>query len=318
MISRNKFLLSYLLCWCFPLSEATAQGDTIFINQNGQAVSRSEADLYRLVVGYNEADSIYSVRDYFLTGEIEMEGGIWKSATSNVLRGRFVHYYKNGQRKSEGSRKTIKIGRWKYWYRNGQPKAELLHVFEGGDFLDNYEIISCWDSTGNALVEQGTGIFMWYSEMGYLQDSGRVANQLKEGSWVGYRASGDISYQEVYRQGELQRGQSYDTLGHRYQYQELSVQPEYELGMAAFYQYIANHIKYPRKARRKKIQGKVFVSFVVDKKGKLTKVHTIKGIGGGCDRSAEQTLREAPPWVPGQRRGQPVRVRMVLPITFRL
>lgn len=314
----HKSLFICLFLGCSMLPEAFAQSDTIFINSNGQVVPRDEADLYRIVTGYHEADSIYAIEDYYLTGEIEMEGGFWKSPISNISRGHFVHYYKNGQPKSKGKRKAIKSGLWKYWYRNGQMKAELLHVPERIDYLDNYEIVSCWDSTGNTLVEQGEGIFLWYNEAGYLQDSGRVEKQLKEGDWTGYRAVGKLNYREIYKQGELQQGESYDTLGNQYQYQELSVQPEYGPGMTAFYQYVARHLKYPRKARRKNIQGKVFISFVVDKTGKLTKVETIKGIGGGCDRSAEQTISQAPAWVPGLRRGQPVRVRMVVPITFRL
>jgi protein TonB len=95
-------------------------------------------------------------------------------------------------------------------------------------------------------------------------------------------------------------------------------QPEPQGGMAAFYEYVGKNMKYPSQARRMGIEGKVFVQFVVDKDGSISQVQAIKGIGAGCDEEAVRVLREAPKWKPGKQRGRPVRVRMVLPITFKL
>ena len=95
-------------------------------------------------------------------------------------------------------------------------------------------------------------------------------------------------------------------------------QPSPEGGLRAFYAYIAENMKYPTEARQKGIEGKVFVQFVVDKDGSLTDVKALKGIGGGCDEEAVRVIEEAPVWNPGQQRGKSVRVRMVMPITFRL
>jgi len=95
-------------------------------------------------------------------------------------------------------------------------------------------------------------------------------------------------------------------------------QPEPAGGMAAFYKYVGKNMKYPTQARRMGIEGRVFVQFVVDKDGSITEVKAIKGIGAGCDEEAERVLRNAPKWKPGKQRGRAVKVRMVLPITFRL
>jgi protein TonB len=62
----------------------------------------------------------------------------------------------------------------------------------------------------------------------------------------------------------------------------------------------------------------VYVQFVVDKSGNITQVEVIRGIGAGCDEEAERVVKASPKWKPGKQRGQPVRVRMVLPITFKL
>ena len=95
-------------------------------------------------------------------------------------------------------------------------------------------------------------------------------------------------------------------------------QPTPPGGMSAFYQYVSKNMKYPAQARRMGIEGRVFVQFVVDKDGTITEVQAIKGIGAGCDEEAERVLRNAPKWKPGKQRGRAVKVRMVLPITFKL
>ncbi|AFM05394.1 TonB family protein [Bernardetia litoralis DSM 6794] len=92
----------------------------------------------------------------------------------------------------------------------------------------------------------------------------------------------------------------------------------YPGGMDAFYKYVGKELKYPKQAKRMGIQGRVFVQFVVDKTGKLTDVKTVKGIGGGCDEEAERVLRESVRWAPAKQRGKTVKVRMNIPIVFKL
>lgn len=94
--------------------------------------------------------------------------------------------------------------------------------------------------------------------------------------------------------------------------------PEPKMGMQAFMQYLYENIEYPQKAIRLKVQGKVFVQFVVNSDGTLTDFVVLRGIGAGCDEEAIRVLEEAEPWSPGKQRGKPVRVRMVLPIHFLL
>jgi protein TonB len=89
-------------------------------------------------------------------------------------------------------------------------------------------------------------------------------------------------------------------------------------GLNAFYNYVSQNLKYPPKASRMGIEGRVFVEFIVEKDGSLTDIKVVKGIGGGCDEEAIRVLSGAPNWLPGKQRGNPVRVRMVMPIMFKL
>jgi len=89
-------------------------------------------------------------------------------------------------------------------------------------------------------------------------------------------------------------------------------------GIAEFYRYVSENVKYPSQARRLQVEGRVYVEFVVGKDGKIFGANAVKGIGAGCDEEAVRIIMNAPPWSPAKQRGKPVKQRMVLPITFKL
>ncbi len=94
--------------------------------------------------------------------------------------------------------------------------------------------------------------------------------------------------------------------------------PEPYGGMKAFYEFVSDNLKYPPKATRMGVEGRVFVEFIVEKDGSLTDINVAKGIGGGCDEEAVRVISSAPKWNPGRQRGNAVRVRMIIPIVFKL
>jgi periplasmic protein TonB len=95
------------------------------------------------------------------------------------------------------------------------------------------------------------------------------------------------------------------------------VMPEPIGGYKLFYEQLSTSIKYPRQAQRNNTEGKVFVEFLVDENGKITNLKVSKGIGHGCDEEAMRVL-SLTHWQPGKQRGIPVKVRMTLPLTFKL
>lgn len=95
-------------------------------------------------------------------------------------------------------------------------------------------------------------------------------------------------------------------------------QPSFPGGDDALYKYLADNLRYPREAREAGIQGRVFVSFVVEKDGSISNVKVLRGIGGGCDEEAVRVVLGMPKWIPGKQRGIPVRVQFNLPIKFTL
>jgi protein TonB len=95
-------------------------------------------------------------------------------------------------------------------------------------------------------------------------------------------------------------------------------QPGYPGGEEARISYLQQNIKYPEEAKELGIQGKVFVTFVVEVDGSISDVRVLRGIGGGCDEEAIRVVKSMPKWVPGKQRGVPVRVQFNLPIKFTL
>lgn len=94
--------------------------------------------------------------------------------------------------------------------------------------------------------------------------------------------------------------------------------PSYPGGEEAMRRYLSESIEYPQMARESGIQGRVFVTFVVERDGNITDVQILRGIGGGCDEEALRVIKNMPKWAPGKQRGKPVRVQFNMPIMFKL
>lgn len=95
------------------------------------------------------------------------------------------------------------------------------------------------------------------------------------------------------------------------------VHPKPVGGYDSFYKQIAKSLRYPKRASREEIEGKVFVEFVITREGAPTQIKVIKGIGGGCDEEAMRVVALTR-WEPGRQRGRPVKTRMTLPIHFKI
>ena len=94
--------------------------------------------------------------------------------------------------------------------------------------------------------------------------------------------------------------------------------PEFPGGEDSLYAYIARNIKYPETAKKEKIEGRVFVTFVIEKDGQVSSAKILRDIGGGCGEEAIRVVKNMPKWKPGTQRGNPVRFRFNLPVSFGL
>jgi len=82
------------------------------------------------------------------------------------------------------------------------------------------------------------------------------------------------------------------------------------------YEYLGNELKYPSAALTNNVQGKVMVSFVINKNGEISDIELVKKLGFGCDEEAVRVLKNMPKWSAGEQNKRKVNVKMVLPIVF--
>ena len=94
-------------------------------------------------------------------------------------------------------------------------------------------------------------------------------------------------------------------------------QPKFPGGLKAMYKFIQDNIRYPAAARRANVEGKVFLTFVVNSDGSIQNIQVLKGIGFGTEEEAIRVMKQTPKWIPGAKEdGKKVRVKYNLPISF--
>ena len=94
--------------------------------------------------------------------------------------------------------------------------------------------------------------------------------------------------------------------------------PEYPGGQAALFEYLQKNVKYPADAEKKKVEGRVLVTFVVNTDGSITDIEVVRKTFPSLDAEAVRVISGMPRWKPGEQRGQKVRVKYTVPLTFRL
>ncbi|MBR4389382.1 MAG: energy transducer TonB [Prevotella sp.] len=95
-------------------------------------------------------------------------------------------------------------------------------------------------------------------------------------------------------------------------------QPAFPGGQGALLSWLSSNIHYPAVAEENGIQGRVVVSFVVEKDGSISNVQVVRGVDPSLDKEAARVVKSMPKWTPGKQNGQAVRVKYNVPVTFKL
>lgn len=101
-------------------------------------------------------------------------------------------------------------------------------------------------------------------------------------------------------------------------YDVVEVMPQFPGGQTAMLKYIMENIKYPKQIMEEGIQGRVTVSFIVEKDGRVSNVRLLRSVQPLLDKEAVRVVKSMPKWSPGKQKGKPVRVRFNLPVMFKL
>lgn len=174
------------------------------------------------------------------------------------------------------------------------------------------------DLDGNFVIEMNEGQKLRFSYINYAtkvvpvpaetkalavlmekDGSDSRANQVGETVVVGYTpvAADDQNYQV---------------------FQVVEEMPEYPGGMGECLRFLGKNIKYPIESQKAGVQGKVIVQFVVEKDGSIANPVVVRSIDPNLDGEAIRVISIMPKWKPGMQKGQPVRVKYTVPVTFSL
>lgn len=94
--------------------------------------------------------------------------------------------------------------------------------------------------------------------------------------------------------------------------------PSFPGGDKALMDFLSNNVKYPVVAQENGVQGRVVISFVVEKDGSITDVRVVRSVDPSLDKEAARVVKSMPRWIPGKQNGAAVRVKYNVPVSFRL
>lgn len=101
-------------------------------------------------------------------------------------------------------------------------------------------------------------------------------------------------------------------------YDVVDEMPQFPGGSQSMLEYLSKNIKYPVVAEENGVQGRVIVTFVVERDGSITNEKIVKSVDPSLSKEAIRVVKSMPHWIPGRQKGSAVRVKYTVPVTFKL
>lgn len=292
------------------ISQVTSVDKTIYLDSLFRETSKINHSYYKVIKDYYSNQKSYEIKEYYKSGALETE---WTSANKEgySIEGKQTCYYENGNKKSVTNYIKGRVnGKDFEWYENGNKKLEGEYFEDENKHTNQHKIHQFWDINGVQEVIDGNGFFENQEKKEFSK--GEIKNGLKEGPWEGSFEK-SFSYKEKYKNGKLISGVSTDKNGTTYPYTELEIRPEPKNGIMDFYKYIGKNYKLPN---IEGLNGKVYITFVVDKDGKIVEPKVLRDLGYGTGAEAIRIMKNCDNWSPGEQRGRKVRCTYSLPISI--
>jgi len=162
------------------------------------------------------------------------------------------------------------------------------------------------------------GKSMYYFEDGSPKKSMNFIEGEYDGELVTYHRNGQLKRKDVFNNGKFVSGKCYTKTGADTVHYQYDIFPLYPGGEDALIRFISSKLKYPKKARKAGIQGKVLVKFSIDEMGKVTDVGIAKSVDPQLDNEGMRIVKSLARWSPGFLDGEKVKVSYVLPINFKM
>jgi TonB family protein len=308
----KRLYTTLLLCACVATA-INAQDITRYYLNNNLATQSTDSATYYIKYKASENGLIHFER-YCMDNQLKETGNV-KDISTFIKEGEVVTYYNNGNKKEVVN------------YSAGLPNGVQTHYFANGNV--NYKIVTnsagygeslkkesttkylfCANSKNEITLQDGNGTFTSYDENLNVIEEGAVKNTSADGAWKGFD-NNKIVFTEVYKNGNLVKGQNYATDGNVYVYQQRNKRPEPKGGINNFYNYIAASMQNSNLSN-----AKIMLKFTVDVSGNVKNVEVVNSSDKTINSLAINAVKTAPKWNPALEQGKPVQAAYYMPISI--
>jgi TonB family protein len=289
--------MKYLFLLIFSaLSLNAFSQEKIYLDSAWKKVDSPEKAVYYRILEYNKKDNNKGkIIDYYISGKIQSEAD-YSDFSKKIKHGKFIMYYENGniEKKME--------------YVNGKKNGKYVAYWENGTLQEETDYIH-GDIDGKDKS---------YFENGNIKQSTSYTKYNRNGEHLVYRKTGQLKRIDNYENGKFTRGKCFDLAGNDTTYFDYEIAADFPGGRSEMMKFLASEMKYPVNAFKNKIEGKVYLRFIVDTDGSVRDVKITRGINQELDAEAIRAVRNMPKWSPGMIDGVGVKSYFDLPVNFKL
>lgn len=308
---KTNLLTTILLLASVALYSQIIEPTRYNLDSLGFPTNKKDYKYIRVVENYNNQPNLFIFTEYYRTGKMSMKA-ISTKPDKPSFQGPRLDYYENGNKKLESNYIDNNLnGLQLEWYDNSEKKSEKDITWDSENKNPIIKILQFWNKDKQQTVIDGNGQYEDTNENIY--EKGPIKQGKKEGVWEGKNLKENYNFSEIYRDGKFISGISSDKENNKFPYKVLMEKATHKKGMSDFYSFIGRNYRTPSVQG---LQGKVYITFVVDTDGSLSDFKILRDIGYGTGEEAIRVLKKAEKWIPGKIRGMPAKVSYSLPITI--
>ena len=295
-----KLQLIFFLLICLIFSAKSQDTIKIYFNYEWEVVGEDKsANTIRVIPPFHENSDLRDIADYSIFGYLlEVSQSNVKSIEELTEKdfkkeGWRVKVDESGKIEQREFYKNDTLILQANYYDNQQLKD--LHTYEDSKLKNEYN----------------------YYEDGNLEDSiSYVYLGNKEHKYItSYHKNGVLERNDYYLDQDLVEGVCYDSLGIEREHIPYYEMPEFPGGNYGLNRYLSS-VHYPRSALVDGIQGRVYISFVIDENGDVENAKIARGVDISLDMAALNQVIDMPKWKPGKKKGKPTKIKYTVPINF--
>lgn len=297
------------------ISSSDYKNDTLklYFDENWEKHNKEGAWFYSIAYPANGG---WTCEDYDLFEKKIVNYIVYADQQLTILNGPFYTFHFNGNAETIGQYSNDKkIGSWLTYAESGK-LIDSTYYLNNGQKGNSYSFYSSGKIESIMILDsKGKGTYTEYYENGAMRQSGQYfKSNWKDSIWTHYYPDGKVSFVENYLDYEHPDIKCYDEQGNLKDTCETERMPEPGGDLS---QFLKNTIRWPSGMRFADAnKARVVARFLVDTDGSIKNIKIIKHVAKPFDDEVIRVIKQMPPWKPGLRYNQPVRVYYTLPVNF--